>query len=206
VAERPLLIGLTGSIGMGKTETAKMFASLGIPVFDADAAVHALYEPGGVAVATVGEAFPGTVKDGRVDRQAMVAHVMNDPAAFARLETIVHPLVAQQEKVFIDEAWAKGVPLVILDIPMLYETGGEARMDAVVVVSVPVEVQRTRVLARPGMTAERLDHILSRQISDAEKRKRAHFVVDTGGGLDRAFEQVKRIVQELLQRRAAKHA
>ncbi len=206
MAERPTLVGLTGSIGMGKTETAKMFAALGIPVFDADAAVHALYEPGGAAVAVVGEAFPGTVKDGRVDRQAMVARVMNDPAAFARLEAIVHPLVAMEEKNFIDEAWAKDAPLVILDIPMLYETGGEARMDAVVVVSAPAEVQRARVLARPGMTAQRLDHILSRQMSDAEKRRRAHFVVDTGRGFDHAFEQAKRIVQELLLKRDAKHA
>jgi dephospho-CoA kinase len=206
VAERPLIVGLTGSIGMGKTETAKMFAALGIPVFDADAAVHALYEPGGAAVAPVSEAFPGAVKGGRVDRSAMVARVMNDPEAFARLEAVVHPLVAQQEAAFIGEAAAKGAPLAVLDIPMLYETRGETRMDAVVVVSAPEEIQRARVLARPGMTAERLDHILSRQMSDAEKRKRADFVVDTGCGFESACEQVKRIVQELLRRREAKHA
>jgi dephospho-CoA kinase len=206
VAERPTLIGLTGSIGMGKTETAKMFASLGIPVFDADAAVHALYREGGAGVAAVGEAFPDTVKNGRVDRKAMVARVMNDPAAFARLEAIVHPLVALEEKVFIDAAWAKSAPLAVFDIPMLYETGGQARMDAVVVVSAPAEVQRARVLARPGMTAERLDHILKRQMPDAEKRKQADFVVDTSEGFERAFEQVKRIVQELLLKRETKHA
>ena len=206
MAERLLVIGLTGSIGMGKTETAKMFASLGFPVFDADAAVHALYERGGAAVVPVGQAFPGAVNDGRIDRQAMVAAVMNDPAAFALLEAIVHPLVEREENAFIAAAAAKGAEFAVLDIPMLYESGREQRMDVVVVVSAPEEIQRARVLSRPGMTEERLTLILKRQLPDAEKRARADFVVDTGQGLDHAFEQVKRIVQELRRRREQSHA
>ena len=194
---RPLLIGLTGSIGMGKSETAKMFARLGIPVYDADAAVHALYEPGGEAVDKIAEAFPGCVKDGRVDRTALAARVAGNMADLSRLEAIVHPLVAAKQQAFI--AGAAGADMVVLDIPLLYETGGQARMDAVVVVSAPAEVQRERVLAREGMTAERLDYILARQMPDAEKRAKAHFVVETGKGLEHAFAQVKQIVAELRQ-------
>ena len=201
-AERPYLIGLTGSIGMGKSETLKMFAKLGLPVYDADAAVHALYERGGAAVAKIAEAFPGSVKDGRVDRGELARQVAADASAFARLEAIVHPLAADAQRAFIEEVAAKGAELVVLDIPLLFETGSHARMDAVVVVSAPREVQRARVLSRKGMTKDRLDNILSRQMPDAEKRAKAHFVVETDQGLDHAFEQVKKIVAELTKRRA----
>jgi dephospho-CoA kinase len=198
MADRPLLIGLTGSIGMGKTETAKMFASLGIPVYDSDAAVHRLYEPGGAAVAPIADAFPGTVQDGRVDRAALSKAVGGNEAAFKRLEAIVHPLVAAEQRKFMEGV--RGADMVVQDIPLLFETGGHARMDAVVVVSAPAELQRARVLARAGMTPEKLDHILSRQMPDAEKRAKAHFVVETGKGLDHAFDQVKAVVAALKAR------
>lgn len=198
MADRPLLIGLTGSIGMGKTETAKMFARLGIPVYDSDAAVHRLYEPGGAAVAPIADAFPGTVQDGRVDRAALSKAVGGNEAAFKRLEAIVHPLVAAEQRKFMDQV--QGAQMVVQDVPLLFETGGHARMDAVVVVSAPAELQRERVLARAGMTAEKLDHILSRQMSDAEKRAKAHFVVETGKGLDHAFAQVQEVVAALKAR------
>ena len=201
MADRPLLIGLTGSIGMGKTETAKMFARLGIPVYDSDAAVHRLYEPGGGAVAPIAQAFPGTVTDGRVDRAALSKQVGGNEAAFKRLEAIVHPLVAAEQRKFMDQV--QGAEMVVQDIPLLFETGGHARMDAVVVVSAPAELQRERVLARAGMTPEKLDHILSRQMPDAEKRAKAHFVVETGKGLDHAFAQVQAVVAALKARRNA---
>ncbi|MBU6296766.1 MAG: dephospho-CoA kinase [Alphaproteobacteria bacterium] len=201
-ADRPLLVGLTGSIGMGKSETAKMFARLGVPVYDADAAVHALYEPGGGAVGKIAEAFPGSVRDGRVDRAELSRQVGGDAAAFAKLEAIVHPLVAAAQRAFIDRARAGGADLIVLDIPLLFETGGDARMDAVVVVSAPQETQRERVLSRQGMTPDKLDRILARQMPDAEKRAKAHFVVETGEGLDHAFAQVRKIVMELRARRA----
>ena len=201
MADRPYLVGLTGSIGMGKTETAKMFARLGIPVYDADAAVHRLYEPGGGAVEPIAEAFPGTVVDGRVDRAELTKRVTVDKDAFKKLETIVHPLVGLQQREFLERAAAEGAELVVLDIPLLFETGGHARVDAVVVVSAPHHVQRARVLERPGMTADKLDHILSRQVPDAEKRAQAHFVVETEHGLDHAFAQVKTVVAALQQRR-----
>jgi len=201
MADRPLLIGLTGSIGMGKTETAKMFARLGIPVYDSDAAVHRLYEPGGAAVSAVAEAFPGTVSDGRVDRAALSRAVGGNEAAFKRLEAIVHPLVAAEQRKFMDQV--RDAQIVVQDIPLLFETGGHARMDAVVVVSAPAELQRERVLARAGMTPEKLDHILSRQMPDAEKRAKAHFVVETGKGLDHAFAQVQAVIAALKARRNA---
>jgi dephospho-CoA kinase len=199
--ERPYLVGLTGSIGMGKTETAKMFARLGIPVYDADAAVHRLYEPDGAAVAPIAAAFPGTVVDGGVDRAELSKRLTEDEGAFKKLESIVHPLVGLQQRAFLDQAAESGAELVVLDIPLLFETGGHARVDAVVVVSAPHEVQRARVLQRPGMTRDKLDHILSRQVPDAEKRAQAHFVVETGHGLDHAFAQVKTVVAALHQRR-----
>ena len=198
---RPYLIGLTGSIGMGKSETAKMFAKLGIPVYDADAAVHRLYEPGGAAVAEIAREFPGCVVGDRVDRNALGKLVTADKAAFKALEQIVHPLVAREQFKFLDAAAEAGAEMVVLDIPLLFETGGEGRMDAVVVVSAPVEVQRARVLERPGMSTEKLDHILARQLPDAEKRARAHYVVETGKGLEHAFAQVKDIVAALHERR-----
>jgi dephospho-CoA kinase len=202
MAERPFLVGLTGSIGMGKSETAKLFARLGIPVYDSDAAVHELYEPGGAAVGAIAKAFPGTVKDGRVDRAELSKHLAADQTAFKSLEAIVHPLVAQDQASFL--AKAAGTEMVVLDIPLLFETGGHARMDAVVVVSAPSDVQRTRVLARPGMTPDKLDHILGRQMPDAEKRAKAHFVVETDKGIEHAFAQVKSVVAALHQRRQEK--
>jgi len=203
MAERPFLIGLTGSIGMGKSETAKMFAKLGIPVYDSDAAVHRLYEPGGAAVAKIAEAFPGAVHDGRVDRAALSKQLAGDEAAFKKLEAIVHPLVAEENRAFMARAIAGGAEMVVQDIPLLFETGGHTRMDAVVVVSAPASVQRARVLERPGMTPEKLDQILSRQMPDEEKRAKAHFVVETDKGLDHAFAQVKAIVETLKAKRHA---
>jgi dephospho-CoA kinase len=201
VVDHPLLVGLTGSIGMGKSETGKMFARLGVPVYDADAAVHALYEPGGAAVGQIAQAFPGCVKDGRVEREALAAHVVNSGAALARLEAIVHPLVRATEQAFIDRAAAGGADMVVLNIPLLFETRGETRMDVVLVVSAPEEIQRRRVMARDGMTEEKLAFILSRQMGDAEKRARADYVVDTGAGLTHAFDQVRKIVEELRSKR-----
>ena len=200
-APHPYLVGLTGSIGMGKTETAKMFAQLGIPVYDADAAVHRLYEAGGVVVDKIAEAFPGTVNDGRVDREQLAQRLRETKDGFERLEKIVHPLVAQEQQQFLANAAAQGAEMVVMDIPLLFETGGHARMDAVVVVSAPAYVQRARVLSRPGMTEDKLDYILSRQMPDAEKRAQAHFVVETDQGLDHALAQVKDIVAALHVRR-----
>ena len=179
---------------MGKSTTAAMFRELGVPVYDADAAVHDLYDVGGAAVGPVGDAFPGVVKDGRIDREALRQRVLGDPDALKRLNAIVHPLVAQDRIGFFAEAEAAGADLVVLDIPLLFETGGHANLDAVVVVTAPAQMQRERVLARPGMTPERLDAILAQQMSDAEKRARAHFVIDTGRGLEPARQQVAEIV------------
>ncbi len=201
---RPFLIGLTGSIGMGKSETAKMFARLGIPVNDSDANVHALYEPGGAAVPEIERAFPGTVENGRVDRAKLSKVLADDPSGFKRLESIVHPLVARAQAAFLKRAERDCADMVVLDIPLLFETGGHARMDAVVVASAPSHVQRARVLERPGMTPDRLDQILSRQTPDEEKRAKAHFVVVTDKGLDHAFEQVKMIVKTLRAQIAVK--
>jgi len=198
--KRPLIVGLTGSIGMGKSETARLFARLGIPVHDADSAVHGLYESGGGAVAAIGKAFPECVAGGRVDRASLAAKVHKDPSAFERLEKIVHPLVAADQRAFIQNAIARGADVIVLDIPLLFETGKERDLDAVVVVSAPEDVQRARVLARPGMSEEALDHILARQMPDVDKRARAHFLVETDKGLDHAFEQVKAIVALLKER------
>lgn len=200
---RPLLIGLTGSIGMGKSETAKMFARLGIPVNDSDANVHAVYEPGGAAVPEIEKAFPGTVRDGRVDRALLSRALAADPSGFKRLEAIVHPLVAKVQQAFLARATVDGADMVVLDVPLLFETGGHARMDAVVVVSAPSHIQRARVLERPGMTEDKLDQILSRQMPDEEKRAKAHYVVVTDKGLDHAFEQVQMIVKDLRAKIAA---
>lgn len=189
-----ILIGLTGSIGMGKSTTAAMFREAGIPVYDADAAVHDLYDTGGAAVGPVGGAFPGAVKDGRVDREALRQVVLGDPQALKRLNAIVHPLVGRDRAGFFQKAEADGADMAVLDIPLLFETGGHANVDAVVVASAPEEMQRKRVLARPGMTPDRLDAILAQQVADAEKRARAHFVVDTSRGLEPAREQVAEII------------
>lgn len=203
MAERPFLIGLTGSIGMGKTQTARLFARLGIPVYDSDAAVHRLYAEGGAAVAPIGEAFPGAVKDGRVDREALSRQLAGNEAGFKTLEAIVHPLVAAEQRKFLEQAERDGAEMVVQDVPLLFETGGHARMDAVVVVSAPGHVQRQRVLERRGMTEEKLDQILSRQMPDEEKRAKAHYIVETDKGLDHAFAQVRAIVEELKAKRHA---
>ena len=189
-----ILIGLTGSIGMGKSTTAAMFREAGIPVYDADAAVRDLYEAGGAAVGPVGEAFPGVVKDGAIDREALRQQVLGHPEALKRLNAIVHPLVGRDRADFFRQVEAEGHEMVVLDIPLLFETGGHANVDAIVVVSAPPEMQRERVLARPGMSPERLDAILAQQLADAEKRARAHFVVDTGRGLEPARQQVAEII------------
>lgn len=195
-AGRPFVLGLTGSIGMGKSATAAMFAARGVPVHDADAAVHALYAPGGAAAAAIGAAFPGTLAaDGSVDRAALREAVLGRPEAIARLEGIVHPLVRAESEAFLERH--AGAPLVLLDIPLLYETGGEARCDAVAVVSAPPEVQRARVLARPGMTEAAFAAILAKQMPDAHKRARADHVIDTGQGFAHAEAQVARLVDAL---------
>jgi dephospho-CoA kinase len=191
------IIGLTGSIGMGKSTTAAMFREAGVPVYDADAAVHDLYDAGGAAVGPVGEAFPGVVRDGKVDREALRQAVLGEPEALKRLNAIVHPLVGRDRVGFFRAAEDAGADMVVLDIPLLFETGGHANVDAVVVVSAPAEMQRERVLARPGMTPDRLDAILAQQMADAEKRARAHYVVDTGRGLEAAREQVGAILADL---------
>jgi len=182
------ILGLTGSIGMGKSVTAGLFARCGIPVHDADAAVHRLYA--GEAASAIAAAFPGVVTDGVVDRAALGVAVLEDPAALARLESIVHPLVHTSQSAFLAAAQARGERTVVLDIPLLLETDAGRRVDAVVVVSAPLAVQRARVLARPGMTDAKLDAILLKQMPDVEKRRRAHFVVDSSRGVDSAERQV----------------
>ncbi|GAB5462659.1 dephospho-CoA kinase [Hoeflea alexandrii] len=190
-----IIIGLTGSIGMGKSTTSEMFKSLGVPVISADEIVHDLYST--EAAPLIEAAFPGTTSEGAVDRQALSAKLMAAPEGFARLEAIIHPLVRAREKQFVDEAADRGEPLVLLDIPLLFETGSTDRVDTVIVVSCAAEIQRQRVMARPDMTAEKFEAILSRQTPDAEKRARADYVIDTGQGLEAARAQVNDIVAEL---------
>jgi dephospho-CoA kinase len=200
----PVVLGLTGSIGMGKSATARMFADRGVPVHDADAAVHALYGAGGAAAAAIGAAFPGVLDpQGGVDRTRLRAAVLGAPERMAALEAIVHPLVRAESTAFL--ARHAGAPLVVLDIPLLYETGGEGRCDAVAVVSAPPEVQRARVLARPGMTEASFAAILAKQMPDAEKRARADFVIDTSRGFPAAEAEVARIVARLTADRAPPH-
>jgi dephospho-CoA kinase len=186
------ILGLTGSLGMGKSTTARFFAEEGVPVHDADAVVHRLYE--GEAVNAIEAAFPGTTADGKVDRNKLAARVLGDAAALQRLEAIVHPLVQDAERRLLAEAAANGEKVAVLDIPLLFETGGDRRVDAVVVVSAPPDVQRARVLERPGMTIEKLESILSKQMPDAEKRRRADFVVDSSQGFESAHAQVRAIL------------
>jgi len=193
-----ILVGLTGSIGMGKSTTTAMFAEEGAVIWNADDAVHRLYAPGGAAVEPVSAAFPGVVVEGAVDRTRLAAALGRDDTAFRTLERIVHPLVAQGRNGDLEAARNRGVGLAVLDIPLLFETGGDAGMDAVVVVSADPDIQRARVLARPGMTPERFAAILERQMPDAEKRRLADFVVDTGHGLDAARSQVHDIVETIL--------
>jgi dephospho-CoA kinase len=192
-----IILGLTGSIGMGKSTTAKLFAEAGVPVYDADATVHRIYQ--GEAVPAIEAAFPGTTSDGKVDRARLSATVVQDPAAMQRLEQIVHPMLRSYHQKFLDDAERSGAPVVVMDVPLLYETGGEKRVDAVVVVTTAPEVQRERILARGTMTAETLDAILARQTPDAEKRRRADFVVDTSDGLDPVRARIRDILAEVVK-------
>jgi dephospho-CoA kinase len=192
-----IILGLTGSIGMGKSTTAKLFAEAGVPVYDADAAVHRLYE--GEAVAAIEAAFPGTTADGKVDRNRLSAQVVHDAAAIKRLEGIVHPMLGASRQKFLHDAERSGAPVAVVDVPLLYETGGEKRVDAVVVVTTTPAIQRERVLSRDNMSAERLDAILARQLPDAEKRKRADFVVDTSHGLDPVRARIRDILGEAVK-------
>jgi dephospho-CoA kinase len=187
-----IVLGLTGSIGMGKTTTAALFRDAGVPVYDADAAVHALYAAGGAAVAPVAAAFPGVVVEGVIDRRRLSERITADPSALARLEAIVHPLVAAERAAFLTSA--KDDDVVVLDIPLLFETGAEGLVDAVVVVSAPEEVQRRRVLARPGMSEDKFAALLGRQTPDAEKRRRADFIIRTDAGLEPAARRVAEIL------------
>ncbi|MCJ2179908.1 dephospho-CoA kinase [Novosphingobium album (ex Hu et al. 2023)] len=189
------ILGLTGSIGMGKSTVAGMMRELGVPVFDADAAVHVLQGPGGVLLGEIESAFPGTTGPDGVDRQKLGAAVFGDKDKLARLEGIVHPAVAEMRRAFLREN--AEVPLIVFDIPLLYEKGGHEGLDAVAVVSAPAEAQRERVLARPGMTVEKFERILALQVPDAEKRARADYVIDTGGSLDETRQQVAVIVKAL---------
>jgi dephospho-CoA kinase len=193
------ILGLTGSVGMGKSVTATFFAEEGVPVHDADAAVHRLYE--GEAVAPIEAAFPGTTADGKVDRVKLGNRVLGDPAALLKLEGIVHPLVRREEERFLASADKSGADIAVLDIPLLFETGGEKRCDAVVVVSAPAELQRERVMARPGMTAEKFGAILAKQMPDAEKRAKADFMVDSSKGFDAARAQVRDILAAIRKMR-----
>lgn len=195
-----VIVGLTGSIGMGKSTAAKMLRQMGVPVYDADAAVHDLQRPGGIALPPIEAAFPGVVKNGVLDRQALGARVFGNKEALRRLEAIVHPLVAQKQRAFLKRASQHGKPLVVLDIPLLFEGRGERRVDATLVVTAPAFLQRRRVLARPGMTAEKFAGILRQQVPDRVKRRKATFVIPTGMGmaptraaLERAVGRLKRL-------------
>ncbi len=191
----PFVLCLTGSLGMGKSTAAKFFAEAGVPVHDSDAVVHALYE--GEAVPLIERAFPGATAGGKVDRNKLAALVLNDPAALARLESIVHPLVFASRERFLADAQARGASVVVLDVPLLFETGAERRCDAVVVVSSPSEIQRRRALERPGMTEEKFAALLAKQMPDAEKRRRADFIVDSSGGFDHARAQIRDILHSV---------
>ncbi|MBO6584374.1 MAG: dephospho-CoA kinase [Hyphomonas sp.] len=189
-----IVLGLTGSIGMGKSATADLFREEGVPVYDADAAVHALYAKGGAAVAPVEAAFPGVMVDGAIDRMALRTHVLDDAEAMRKLEGIVHPLAGDAQKQFRDKAREDGARFVVLDIPLLYEAGGYAYCDYVAVVTAPADVQRERVLSRPGMTEETFESILARQMPDADKRAKADFIISTAHGFEFAADCVRAIV------------
>ena len=199
-----IVVGLTGSIGMGKSTTAKMFAEEGVPVNDSDAVVHDLYR--GDAVAPIGIAFPGSVRDGAVDRQELSRQLSAAPEKFQILEAIVHPLVRQREIAFLERHRQSETDIVVLDIPLLFEVKGADRVDVVVVVTCDPQIQRARVLARPGMTEEKLAVILSRQLPDSEKREKADFLIDTGLGLERAKARVREIIASLRSGKMSEHA
>lgn len=190
-----IILGLTGSIGMGKTTTARLFMDEGVPVHDADAAVHRLYA--GEAAPLVEELFPGTVEHGVVNREKLAQRVVGNPEAMKKLETVIHPLVRADCERFLEEHRQKGTPVVVLDIPLLFETGGRERVNKVVVVSAPADVQKERVLARLGMTEEKLEAIRARQMPDEEKRQRADFVIETGYGIEPARQAVREILRQL---------
>jgi dephospho-CoA kinase len=189
-----IILGLTGSIGMGKSTTAKLFEEAGVPVYDADATVHRLYE--GEAAPAIEAAFPGSTVNGKVDRNKLSARVVHDPAAMKQLERIVHPMLGASRQKFLLDAEQSGAPVAVVDVPLLFETGGEKRVDAVVVVTTSPEIQRARILARENMTPEKLDAILARQLPDAEKRARADFVVDTSDGLEPVRARIRDILQQ----------
>jgi len=191
------VLGLTGSIGMGKSTTAKLFAEEGVPVYDADATVHRVYET--EAAPAIEAAFPGTTVNGRVDRSLLSPRVVHDPAAMSRLEAIVHPMLRAHHQEFLDAAERSGAPVAVVDIPLLFETGGDKRVDAVVVVTTHPHVQRDRILARDGMTPEKLDAILARQLPDEEKRRRADFIVDTSHGIEPVRAQVREILAQAVK-------
>jgi dephospho-CoA kinase len=191
------ILGLTGSIGMGKSTTAKLFAEAGVPVYDADATVHKIYE--GEAVPAIEAAFPGTTADGKVDRAKLAAKVVHDPAAMKQLEAIVHPMLRAYHQKFLDDAEKSGATVAVVDVPLLFETGGDKRVDAVVVVTTSPENQRERILARGTMTSEALDSILARQMPDEEKRGRADFIVDTSHGLDPVRERIRDILDQAVK-------
>jgi dephospho-CoA kinase len=192
-----VILGLTGSIGMGKSTTARLFAEAGVPVYDADAAVHMLYEA--EAAPAIEAAFPGTTVDGKVDRNRLSARVVHDPAAMQQLEHIVHPMLGASRQKFLADAEQSGARVAVVDVPLLFETGGEKRVDAVVVVTTTAEIQRQRILSRPNMTDAKLDAILARQMPDAEKRRRANFVVDTSHGLDPVRARIRDILDEAVK-------
>lgn len=194
-----IILGLTGSIGMGKSATAELFREAGVPVYDADASVHEIYAKGGLAVGPVGAAFPGVVIEGAIDRTLLRERVLQDPDALKRLEGIVHPLVGETQRRFRTEAEAAGAACAVLDIPLLYETGGDARCDYVLVVTASAEVQRERVLARPGMTGEAFEAVLKKQVPDADKRARADFILNTGFGFEFARDQVRAILSLMIR-------
>lgn len=198
---RPYILCLTGSLGMGKSRTAQFFAEAGVPVHDSDAVVHALYE--GEAVPAIERAFPGATAGGKVDRTKLATMVLGDNAALRRLEAIVHPLVARARDEFLAQAQARGAPVVVLDIPLLFETGGERGCDAVVVVSAPLEIQRRRAFERPGMTEEKFTALVAKQMPDAEKRKRADFIVDSSQSFDHARAQVRDILRVVAKMRVS---
>ena len=190
-----IVLGLTGSIGMGKSTTARMFVDENVPVHDSDEAVHRLYS--GIAAPLIEAAFPGTVKDGVVDRTALAQKVLGNSDAIKRLETIVHPLVRADADAFLKRNREAGVAVAVLDIPLLFATGGRDRVDKVVVVTAPAEVQRTRVLARPGMSVDKFEAILARQVPDADKRRMADFIIDAGAGMEAARAAVRKILSQL---------
>ena len=197
----PFVLCLTGSLGMGKSRTATFFAEAGVPVHDSDAVVHALYE--GEAVPLIESAFPGATSDGKVDRVKLAAMVVGDAAAMARLESVVHPLVSKAREKFLADAQTRGVPVVVLDVPLLFETGGHDGCDAVVVVSAPPEVQRRRAFERPGMTEEKFSALIAKQMPDAEKRRRADFIVDSSQSFDHARAQVRDILAAVAKMRGS---